>query len=75
MQGWTVCERLDSAGPQAPGHADFLQVIPREQGYESWPKLKFAVEAAAMSRAQRAERLARALYQGQQWGGRKALAR
>ena len=47
-------------GSAAPKHADFLHVIAREHGYENWPKLKFGVEAAAMSHAQRAERLGRA---------------
>lgn len=62
-------------GNATPKHADFLHVIVREHGYESWPKLKFAVEAAAMGRRQRAERLGRALYHGQQWVVRKALER
>lgn len=53
-------------GCAAPKHADFLHTIAREQGYESWPKLKFAVEAAGMDRAQRVGRLERALYHGQQ---------
>jgi ankyrin repeat protein len=60
-------------GSAPPKHADFLHVIAREHGYETWPKLKFAVEAAAMSRPQRAERLGRALHHGQQWVVRKLL--
>jgi ankyrin repeat protein len=60
-------------GSAPPRHADFLHVIAHEHGYETWPKLKFGVEAAAMSRAQRAERLGRALYNGQQWVVRKLL--
>ncbi|MES0880019.1 ankyrin repeat domain-containing protein [Roseibium sp. SCP14] len=54
-------------------HADFLHVIAREAGYESWPKLKFSVESAAMSREQRAERLKVALYFGQKWVIEKLL--
>lgn len=55
-------------GPcEALKHADALHVIAREAGYESWPKLKFAHEAARMSRAARVERLERALYFGQAW--------
>lgn len=50
-----------------PKHADFLHVIAREEGHESWPKLKFALETAAMNRDQRAERLKQALYFGQNW--------
>lgn len=56
-----------------PKHADFLHVIAHENQYESWPKLKFALEAAQLSRAQRAERLGRALYFGQQWVVQKLL--
>ncbi|MHA7774068.1 ankyrin repeat domain-containing protein [Roseibium sp. M-1] len=48
-------------------HADFLHVIAREAGHDSWPKLKFALESAAMTRAEKAERLKVALYHGQQW--------
>ncbi|MCR9060392.1 MAG: ankyrin repeat domain-containing protein [Rhodobacteraceae bacterium] len=54
-------------------HADFLHVIAREGGHESWPKLKFAIESGAMSRAQRAERLKVALYFGQHWVTEKLL--
>ena len=48
-------------------HADALHVIARENGAESWPKLKLATEIAAMDRAARAERLKIALYRGQTW--------
>ncbi|MEO1277121.1 MAG: hypothetical protein AAFV96_17715, partial [Pseudomonadota bacterium] len=48
-------------------HADALHVIAREAGYDSWPKLKFAKEAAQMSRAARVARLEQALYFGQAW--------
>ena len=54
-------------------HADFLHVIACEAGYESWPKLKFAIESEGMSRAQRAERLKIALYFGQHWVVEKLL--
>jgi ankyrin repeat protein len=57
-----------------PKHADFLHVIARENGHESWPKLKFALEAAAMSREERADRLAEALYHGRRWVAEKLLA-
>ncbi|KZM51479.1 ankyrin repeat domain-containing protein [Labrenzia sp. OB1] len=55
-------------------HADFLHVIAREEGQDSWPKLKFTVESAAMSRAEKAERLKVALYQGQHWKTDRLLA-
>jgi len=48
-------------------HADALHVVAREEGFDSWPRLKFAVDAAAMDRAARAERLKIALYHGQHW--------
>lgn len=60
-------------GISQPKHADFLHVIACEHQHESWPKLKFAVEAAQLSRAQRADRLAHALYFGQQWVVQKLL--
>ena len=70
-----AAKRLKAVMPDIsqPKHADFLHVIARENSYESWPKLKFAVEAARLSRAQRADRLAQALYFGQQWVVRKLL--
>lgn len=58
-------------GPgDAPGtlkHAEALHVIAREAGFDSWPKLKLAAEAAAMDRAARAERLKLVLFFGQHW--------
>ncbi|MFZ5965317.1 ankyrin repeat domain-containing protein [Thalassococcus sp. BH17M4-6] len=63
--------RLRMYPPRAdPGHlkhADFLHVIAREQGFESWPKLKLAVETVGMDRAAKQQRLKIALYQGQGW--------
>lgn len=56
-----------------PKHADFLYVIARETGHASWPKLKFALEAAAMDTAQRARRLGQALFNGQKWVVEKLL--
>ena len=54
-------------------HADFLFVVAREAGHESWPKLKFALEAAAMTRQEQAEELKRALYFGQHWRTERLL--
>ena len=48
-------------------HADALHVLAREAGLDSWPKLKFTIEAAAMDREAKAERLKIALYFGQHW--------
>ncbi|MEP3048712.1 MAG: ankyrin repeat domain-containing protein [Roseibium sp.] len=54
-------------------HADYLHVIAREAGHDSWPKLKFAMESETMNREQRAERLKTALYFGQHWVTEKLL--
>jgi ankyrin repeat protein len=54
-------------------HADCLHVIAREAGQDSWPQLKFAVESAAMTRSERAERLKTALFAGQHWITAKLL--
>jgi ankyrin repeat protein len=67
-----LAAHLDTARP--PRHADFLHVIAREAGHESWPKLKFALETASMSRTERARRLTQALYFGQHWVTEKLLA-
>ncbi|WP_282610511.1 ankyrin repeat domain-containing protein [Pelagibius sp. Alg239-R121] len=67
------CHRYVS-GDVTPKHADFLHVIARENGHESWPKLKFALETASMDRDERAERLKTALYFGQNWVIEKLLA-
>lgn len=70
---------LGEATPTEQGaalqHAGALHVIARERGHTSWPRLKFALETAAMDRAQRAERLERALHFGQAWAVRARLAR
>lgn len=70
-----AARRLQSVVPDKdhPKHADFLHVIARENGHESWPKLKFALEAETMSRDQRAERLKIALYFGQPWVAERLL--
>ncbi|WP_136657067.1 ankyrin repeat domain-containing protein [Nitratireductor sp. XY-223] len=52
---------------EALKHAQALHVIAREQGYQSWPRLKLAAETAKMNREQKAERLRIALYHGQHW--------
>ncbi|MEP3429221.1 MAG: ankyrin repeat domain-containing protein [Roseibium sp.] len=54
-------------------HADYLHVIAREAGHDSWPKLKFSLESADMNREEQAERLKRALFFGQHWATEKLL--
>lgn len=66
----------DAAAPTSTAalpHAAALHVIAREQGHASWPRLKLAVETAAMDRAARVARLARALHLGQAWVVRALL--
>ncbi len=50
--------------PATATHADCLHVIAREAGAESWPRLKLAVETAAMTRGERIDRLRRAVANG-----------
>ena len=59
--------RFVDASKSTLKHADLLHVIANEHGFESWPKLKFATQQSTMDRAQKAERLERALYHGQDW--------
>jgi hypothetical protein len=54
-------------------HTSALHVIAREQGHESWPKLKLASELDAMDRRQKVERLELALFNGQHWVVEKLL--
>ncbi|MEJ8572859.1 ankyrin repeat domain-containing protein [Microbaculum marinum] len=51
-------------GSRDPKLADCLHVIARENGYESWPKLKLDVELRRADRDELAARLATALYYG-----------
>ena len=53
--------------PEVLKHSEALFVIAREAGHDSWPKLKFAVETAALARAERLEHLKMALFHGQGW--------
>lgn len=56
-----------------PKHADFLHVIAREAGHESWPKLKFQSETSVLSRDEKTEKLKYALFLGQEWRVRNLL--
>ena len=64
----TALERVKLQNPRVSGEllrADFLYVIAREEGFESWPKLKLAVETTGLAFAQQLQRLKIALYRGQ----------
>lgn len=50
--------------PAAATHADCLHVVAREAGAESWPRLKLAVETAALTREERVAALERAVFNG-----------
>lgn len=55
-------------------HADCLYVIAREEGFESWPKLKFSIELQSLTREQRAKQLETALANGRHWVTEKLLS-
>ncbi|MGI9390338.1 MAG: ankyrin repeat domain-containing protein, partial [Boseongicola sp.] len=62
-------------GPRAAlSHAEALHLVAREAGFESWPKLKFALEAASLNREEKLERLKMALFHGQGWRIERLLA-
>ncbi|MEM9318851.1 MAG: ankyrin repeat domain-containing protein [Pseudomonadota bacterium] len=48
-------------------HADYLRTIALEQGFLTWPALKLAVETQGLDRAQKQQRLGRAMHFGQFW--------
>ncbi len=62
-------QRLSELPPRGDGRelkrADFLQVVARERGFESWPKLKLAAETQGLDRAAKIQRLKIALFHGQ----------
>ncbi len=55
-------------------HADALHVIAREEGAESWPRLKLRLELRAATPDQRLRRLRDALENGFHWAVREVLA-
>ena len=64
----TAIQRLQVHNPRKSGdllHADFLHVIAREEGFESWPKLTTAAQTRGLAHAQKLQRLKMALYHGQ----------
>lgn len=67
----TARQRVANSPPRedlsALKHADFLYVIAREQGFESWPKLVVAAETGGLDRAAKQRRLRVALVEGQHW--------
>ena len=75
----TAIARLDAVAPRAGGaalrHADFLHVIARENGFESWPKLAWASETVGLNRATQQQRLKMALFHGQNWRVQSLLER
>lgn len=54
--------------------ADFLHAVARERGFESWPKLKVAVEAEGFDLAEARARLVQALFFGQKVWVERLLA-
>ena len=64
---------VTGAVPEVFKHSDALHVLARESGFDSWPKLKFAVETTGLERAEKRERLKMALFHGQGWRVRRLL--
>lgn len=62
------------AGTADLKHADFLHVIAREHGFDSWPKLAWAAETIGLDRAARQRRLKIALFHGRTWQVERLLA-
>ncbi|WP_299703623.1 ankyrin repeat domain-containing protein [uncultured Tateyamaria sp.] len=62
-------QRIANYPPRPEGvalkHADYLHVIARENGFLSWPALKFAADMVGMETAAKRQRLKAALYNGQ----------
>lgn len=48
-------------------HADYLHTIAMENGFRTWPAMKFAVETQGLDRAQKRQRLGAAMHQGTFW--------
>ena len=48
-------------------HADYLHTIAMENGFRTWPAMKFAVETQGLDRAQKRQRLGSAMHFGQFW--------
>lgn len=68
----TSLERRSDGAPFK--HADFLHVIARENGFESWPSLAWASETVGLDRAAKQQRLKMALFHGQNWRVDQLLA-
>lgn len=62
-------QRIANYPPRAQGatfkHADYLQVIARENSFPTWPALKLAAELHGLDRAAAQQRLKIALHHGQ----------
>lgn len=70
--------RVTAFAPRTDGapfrHSDFLHVIARENGFESWPRLSWAAETVGLDRAAKQQRLKMALFHGQNWRVDQLLA-
>jgi ankyrin repeat protein len=73
-----AAQRLRLHRPRPAGadlrHADFLHVIALEEGFASWPQLKFAAETVGLDRAAKQQRLKVAIAHGQNWVTDRLLA-
>ena len=66
--------RVLKATPEKLTHAQSLHVLAVEQGFDSWPKLKFTMENQRLERIDLLERLKMALFHGQGWRIERLLA-
>lgn len=63
-------QRVKSAvvrGRMPVRHADFLHIIARENGFESWPRLTWAHETIGLDRAAKQQKLKQSIAHGQNW--------
>jgi ankyrin repeat protein len=71
-------QRIAAEDPRPDGaalkHADYLHVIARENGFDSWPALKLAADLHGLDRAARIQRLKIAVFHGQTEVTRRLLA-
>ena len=71
-------DRVRMIAPREAGqplkHADFLHVIAREAGFDSWPRLKFAAETMGVDRAEKVQALRIAVFNDRLWAAEALLA-
>ncbi|MBF9031830.1 hypothetical protein HKCCE3408_15630 [Rhodobacterales bacterium HKCCE3408] len=63
--------RLKNYPPRRDGaalkHGDYLHTIAMENGFRTWPVMKLAIETQGLDRAQKQQRLGKAMHFGEFW--------